>query len=105
MAQWMAIRGAKNLILLSRSGATRDSAKELVEDLEAANVKVATPPCDVSDLESLTQVIHDCLTSMPPIKGCIQGSMVLKVSNVPTTPKEVAANNDHRRTLYSQTCP
>ena len=79
MAQWMANRGAKNLILLSRSGATRDSAKELVEDLEAANVKVATPPCDVSDVESLTQVIHDCLTNMPPIKGCIQGSMVLKV--------------------------
>ena len=57
MARWMADRGARNLILLSRSGATRDSAKELVEDLEAANVKVATPACDVSNLGCLTQVI------------------------------------------------
>ena len=80
MARWMANRGARNLILLSRSGASRDSAKELVEDLEAAKVKVATPPCDVSHLESLVRVLQECMTHMPPIKSCIQGSMVLKVS-------------------------
>lgn len=80
MARWMANRGARNLILLSRSGANRDSAKELVRDLEAAKVKVATPPCDVSNLESLVRVLQECMTHMPPIKGCIQGSMVLKVS-------------------------
>ena len=105
MAQWMANRGAKNLILLSRSGASRDSAKQLVEDLEAAKVKVATPPCDVSDLESLTEVLRDCLTTMPPVKGCIQGSMVLKVRNLQTTLREVAANSDRRRTPSLQTCP
>ena len=54
----MANRGARNLILLSRSGANRDSAKELVKDLEAAKVKVATPPCDVSDRESLLRVLQ-----------------------------------------------
>ena len=80
MARWMANRGARNLILLSRSGASRDSAKELVKDLEAAKVKVATPKCDVSDLESLAGVLQECMTHMPPVKGCIQGSMVLKVS-------------------------
>ena len=80
MARWMAGRGAQNLILLSRSGASRDSAKDLVKDLEAAKVKVATPKCDVSDLESLVGVLQECMTHMPPIKGCIQGSMVLKVS-------------------------
>lgn len=105
MAQWMANRGAKHLILLSRSGATRDSAKELVEGLEAANVKVATPPCDVSDMDSLTQVLNECLTDMPSIKGCIQGSMVLKVRRLQTTSEEVAANSGRRRTPSSRTCP
>lgn len=79
MARWMASRGAKNLILLSRSGPVRDSGKALVADLEAMGVKVATPACDVTDIESLRQTIHRCLDDMPQIKGCIQGSMVLKV--------------------------
>ena len=79
MARWMASRGAKNLILLSRSGSTRESAKELVADLEAKQVKVATPPCDVTSVDSLRLALNECLTHMPPIKGCIQGSMVLKV--------------------------
>ena len=80
MARWMAGRGARNLILLSRSGASRDPAKELLKDLEAANVKVATPKCDVSNLLALEGVLQECMTHMPLIKGCIQGSMVLKVS-------------------------
>jgi short-subunit dehydrogenase len=75
----MASRGAKNLILLSRTGATRESAMELVADLEAKQVNVATPPCDVTNAETLESALNKCLTHMPPIKGCIQGSMVLKV--------------------------
>jgi short-subunit dehydrogenase len=78
----MASRGAKNLILLSRTGATRESAVELVADLESNQVNVATPPCDVTNAETLRSVLNDCLTHMPPIKGCIQGSMVLKVHDL-----------------------
>ncbi|KAF2093095.1 fatty acid synthase S-acetyltransferase [Rhizodiscina lignyota] len=80
MARWMVRRGASNLILLSRSGASRTEAKELVAELEGQGVKAMTPVCDVSDKESLASVISECLTSMPPIKGCIQGSMVLRDS-------------------------
>jgi hypothetical protein len=74
----MARRGARNLILLSRSGPVRPSAKELLKELRAANVKVATPPCDVSDPIVLGAVLNG-LKDMPPIRGCIQGSMELKV--------------------------
>ncbi|KAJ5595529.1 uncharacterized protein N7459_001737 [Penicillium hispanicum] len=80
IARWMASRGAKNLILLSRSTA-RDSAKELVRDLEELGVRVATPPCDVSDLNSLRCALSECsAVGMPPVKGCIQGAMVLRDS-------------------------
>ncbi|KAH3325040.1 hypothetical protein EMGR_003173 [Emarellia grisea] len=77
----MASRGAKNLILLSRSGATRDSAKELLRDLEDLGVRVATPRCDVSDRTSLRHALNECSAAgMPPVKGCIQGAMVLRDS-------------------------
>lgn len=78
VARWMALRGAKNLILLSRRGPVQAAAKELVKELEAICDKVATPACDVTNSASLREVIGECLTIMPPIRGCIQGSMVLK---------------------------
>lgn len=79
MARWMSARGAKYLILLSRSGNTRDSSRELVSDLESMGVNVATPQCDVSDINSLTKALDDCYAKgFPKAKGCIQGSMVLK---------------------------
>jgi KR domain-containing protein len=76
----MASRGAKNLILLSRSGNVKDSSMELVGDLEGMGARVATPRCDVSDVESLKNALNECLSNgMPPVKGCFQGAMVLRV--------------------------
>lgn len=82
VARWMAGRGAKNLILLSRRGPVQDAAKQLVQELELICDNVATPACDVTDSEALRDAIEKCLTTMPPVKGCIQGSMVLKVSSL-----------------------
>ncbi|KAH9230788.1 hypothetical protein K456DRAFT_1727160 [Colletotrichum gloeosporioides 23] len=78
VARWMASRGAKNLILLSRRGAVEESAKELVKELEGVCNKVVTPACDVTDADALKNLMTELSSSMPPIKGCIQGSMVLK---------------------------
>lgn len=81
ISRWMASKGARNLILLSRSGNTKDSSKALVADLEAMGVRVATPPCDVTDASALKAALDQSHgAGMPPVKGCIQGSMVLKVS-------------------------
>lgn len=76
----MATRGAKNLILLSRSGPRTDAARTLVEELRAQGVQVEAPACDVTCTDSLSTVLAHCAHTMPPIKGCIQGTMVLKVS-------------------------
>lgn len=78
VARWMAGRGAKNLILLSRRGPVQDAAKQLVQELEVSCDRVATPACDVTDSEALRDAIEKCLETMPPVRGCIQGSMVLK---------------------------
>ncbi|PGH03618.1 hypothetical protein AJ79_07309 [Helicocarpus griseus UAMH5409] len=78
IARWMAGRGAKNLILLSRSGARSDQAKSLVEELEGNGIVVATPACDIAEESILQSTLKDCLKTMPPIKGCIQASMALE---------------------------
>jgi NAD(P)-dependent dehydrogenase (short-subunit alcohol dehydrogenase family) len=79
MARWMVRRGARNIILLSRSGDSSEKAKELLVELKAEGAQVVAPSCDVTDHGALSNTLRQCLSSMPPIKGCIQGSMVLKV--------------------------
>lgn len=80
LARYLSTRGAKHLILLSRSGAASDDAKKLVEELTTRGVNVATPKCDISKKEVVQQVIAECARTMPPVKGAIQGTMVLAVS-------------------------
>lgn len=79
ISRWLAQRGAKHLMLLSRSGASGSAAsQELVDDLTADGVNVATPRCDIANLASLQAVVAECAQTMPPIKGCLQASMVLR---------------------------
>lgn len=82
LARWFARRGAHHLILLSRSGATgREEATRLLKDLAQSGVQVATPRCDVSGAASLAAALQECSLTMPPVKGVIQASMVLKVND------------------------
>lgn len=80
-ARWMAQRGARHLILLSRSGPVSHAAQILVKELEGAGVTIRAPQCDVSNSDSLVAALDQCM-DMPPIKGCLQGTMVLQASNI-----------------------
>ncbi|PLB54129.1 putative polyketide synthase [Aspergillus steynii IBT 23096] len=77
-ARWMAARGAKNLILLSRSGPRTDVAHELINELQTAGVRVEAPACDITNLEAMKAVFDRLSSSMPPIKGVIQMSIIPK---------------------------
>ena len=80
ISRWLADRGAKNLLLLSRSGPQgNERAQALISDLQAKGVAVQCPSCDITDMESLQNALHRCGESMPPIRGCFQASMVLRV--------------------------
>ena len=82
IAQWMVSRGAKNLILLSRSGVRDQRATTLLETLKAEGARVVAPACDMTNALALKSVIDLCAETMPPIVGCIQASMVLRVSQL-----------------------
>ncbi|KAI0383327.1 putative polyketide synthase [Hypomontagnella monticulosa] len=78
LARWLATRGARYLILLSRSGPCTAAAQELVAELNAQGVHVEAPVCNVADEAALENALADCSKRMPLIRGCIQGAMVMK---------------------------
>ncbi|RHZ54154.1 type I polyketide synthase [Aspergillus thermomutatus] len=105
IARWFVERGARNLILLSRSGPQNPHAHDLVRELEAKGARVATPACDITNRECLKAVLSEFGKTMPPIKGCIQASMVVSDAHfegisfeswkASTTPKAQGSWNLH----------
>lgn len=75
-ARWMADRGAKNLILLSRFGPRTDAGRDLVKELQLRNVRVETPACDVMNLDVVRSVFGSLTEQMPPIKCVFQMSII-----------------------------
>jgi hypothetical protein len=71
--------GARNLILLSRSGPRTQKAIQFVRNVESLGGQARTPRCDIADFESLWSALVTC-GDMPAIRGCIQAAGVLKVS-------------------------
>ena len=75
----MASRGARNLVLLSRSGAKSSAAKALVSELEAQGVCVVTPEVDIGKIHDLKHTLDDMAKFLPPVRGCIQATVTLRV--------------------------
>ena len=80
LARWMAARGAKSLVFLSRSGRVTPPVAEMLEDLKSAGCNAHILICDVANADHVKSAIENCAATLPPIKGCIQCSMTLHVS-------------------------
>lgn len=78
--RWMARKGAKYLLVLSRSGATSVAAAATVNELTEMGVKVMALKCDISVQESLSRALDNCKQCMPPIRGCVNATIALKDS-------------------------
>lgn len=78
IAMWMASKGARHLIFLSRSGNITPEVEKMCAALDAVNCEQHIFTCDVSDRARLAEVLEEC-KKMPPIKGVIQGAMKLQV--------------------------
>ena len=81
-ARWMVSRGARNLVLLSRSGVKRSDIESFLEELRSKHVRVETPACDITNLDIMREVLGTLIKSMPPVKGCVQCSMIARVNEV-----------------------
>ncbi|KAJ5103216.1 hypothetical protein N7532_003745 [Penicillium argentinense] len=63
IALWMADQGARNLVLVNRSGLATEASHSLVRDLSDKGVR---------------QMFLDILWGAPPVRGIVHGAMILK---------------------------
>ena len=81
IAKWMIKeRGAKNILLLSRSGIQKETAAKAVAKLRGPGIFIDAPECNITDISSLASALGRYRDTLPPIAGCIQASMILRVS-------------------------
>lgn len=108
-AEWLAAKGARHLVLISRSGPSADSAKEAIARLEQQGVKVHAAACDITDRQALAALLADIGRSLPPLKGIVHAATVINdglIRNMDATqirsvlaPKAMGAQHLHELTL------
>lgn len=79
IADMLQSHGARYLAFLSRSGDSKPEARAFLKQLSRYGCTAKAYSCDISDRENVFQAIRQCSSELPPIKGLVQCSMVLKV--------------------------
>lgn len=81
LSRWMVDKGARTIVLLSRSGRTEGAIADMIDELkQRAQANIIVKACDVADLDSVTSMVDSCTRELPPIAGVIHAGMVLRVS-------------------------
>ncbi|KAG7053867.1 beta-ketoacyl synthase domain-containing protein [Colletotrichum scovillei] len=80
IGRWLAEKGAKHLVLLSRSAASSEENKAFASELQKTYVaNTYAYDCDVGNKAALQEVLEDLKAkSVPAVKGCVTGAMVLR---------------------------
>ncbi len=77
LAQWLVERGAKHLVLMSRSGASM-AAEEKIRALQAQGAQVVVAAGDVAEEQDVARALAEIKSAMPPLRGIIHAAGVLK---------------------------
>ncbi len=111
-AQWLAAKGARHLVLASRSGPKSAEAKHCIAQLEKQGVRIHAAACDVTDTEALSVLMRHIDENMPALKGIVHAAMVIDdglVRNMDAdqirrvlAPKVLGALNLHEMTQHLQ---
>ncbi len=94
MARWMVAKGARTIVLVSRSGSVTGRVKELVDELGAVGANIIVRPCNVVNKIEVDGLVQSELAELPPIRGVVHGTMVLRVC--PPSPQGMAINRTNR---------
>ena len=76
VARWLVDKGARHLVLLSRSGAS-PAGEQLAADMAAKGATITTIQADVSSESDLARALSEIRESMPPLRGVIHAAGVL----------------------------
>ena len=108
MAQWLADKGARSLVLLSRSGYKHTHDYRIAEELKERGVDVYSLKLDITNAQAVSEVVKYVRTHLPPLKGIIHSAAVLEDATLMNTdterymkvfrPKALGAWNLHQAT-------
>jgi NADPH:quinone reductase-like Zn-dependent oxidoreductase len=76
-----AILGAGHIVTLSRKKLDQTDHDTLVAKADAAGSKLHILQCDITEAKSVQNVLNHCQKFLPPVRGIIHSSMVLRVRN------------------------
>ncbi len=76
-ARRLCANGARNLMLLSRSGAAKPEQQKGVAQLEEQGVRVKVLKADVSDPKALDGALREALAELPPLRGIVHSAGVI----------------------------
>ncbi|KAK8104667.1 lovastatin nonaketide synthase [Apiospora kogelbergensis] len=77
LTTWMLERGCRNFVFLSRSGATKPEAQDVVNRIEAAGARAQVHSADASDEAAVAEVVRR-VSAETPIRGVVHAAMVLR---------------------------
>ena len=77
-ATWLVEKGARSLVLISRSASIDKDSEKVIKDLQSKGVSVYVRACDVTDKSALKRLISEIQTEIPPLKGLVHAAMVLE---------------------------
>ncbi len=109
VARWMADRGARNLVLLSRSGSKSIEDGAAINAMRDLGAKVVVVRSDVTDADAVRQLMDRIQRELPPLAGIIHGAAVMDDASIPAmtmarfervfSPKAQGAWNLHETSL------
>ncbi|GCB20597.1 lovastatin diketide synthase LovF [Aspergillus awamori] len=78
IAKWMAQRGARTLVFLSRSGSDHLDAPRVLEEIASEGANGVAYKCDICDLEQVEATMKRMATDgLPAVRGIVQAAMAL----------------------------
>jgi len=108
-AGWLVDKGARSLVLISRSATISDESQLIIDQLKTKGVDIYTRACDVTNKTAVHSLLSEIHRDISPLKGIVHAAMVLEdglirnmthqqIMNV-MNPKITGAWNLHQATL------
>ncbi|KAG5930610.1 Type I Iterative PKS [Claviceps africana] len=76
LAYWLIENGARNIVVLGRSGDSGPAVRKLLEKHQGSDVIVRAFACDVGSREQLSAVVRS-IKDLPPVRGVIHSALLL----------------------------
>jgi acyl transferase domain-containing protein/surfactin synthase thioesterase subunit len=78
LAHWLTQKGARHLILVSRSGTKTTYDQALIASMQKQGVQVVLHQLDITNFDEVQSLISKTQHELPPLKGIIHSAAVLR---------------------------